>query len=114
MIVFHAKPLLISSNLNWQYESHLNNPNLLGSISKSGLFRPLFKSDSLKLNSKQLLESISKVSKGTLATFASQPKELNKALFAAKKLGLELSQVEQIADGLLDIESSIQSEFEGS
>jgi hypothetical protein len=55
LIVFHAKPLLISSNLNWQYESHLNNPNLLGSISKSGLFRPLFKSDSLKLNSKQLL-----------------------------------------------------------
>ena len=64
------------------------------------------------LNEKQLLESISKTSKGTLATFASQPKELARALFEAKKLGLELSQVEKVADGLLDIESSLTAEFE--
>jgi len=66
----------------------------------------------LSLNEKQLLESIAKTSKGTLATFASQPKELAKAIFAAKKLGLEISQVEKIADGLLDIESSLTAEFE--
>jgi len=64
------------------------------------------------LNEKQLLESISKTSKGTLATFASQPKELARAVFEAKKLGLELSQVEKVADGLLDIESSLTAEFE--
>jgi hypothetical protein len=64
------------------------------------------------LNEKQLLESISKTSKGTLATFASQPKELARAVFEAKKLGLNLSQVEKVADGLLDIESSLTAEFE--
>lgn len=66
----------------------------------------------LALNEKTLLESISKTSKGTLVTFASQPKELAKAVFEAKKLGLELSQVEKIADGLLDIEQSLTAEFE--
>jgi hypothetical protein len=39
----------------------------------------------LALNEKQLLESIAKISKGTLATFSSQPKELAKAVFEAKK-----------------------------
>lgn len=68
--------------------------------------------NNLALNEKTLLESIAKTSKGTLATFASQPKELAKAVFEAKKLGLELSQIEKISDGLLDIESSIRKEFE--
>ena len=66
----------------------------------------------LALNEKQLLESIAKISKGTLATFSSQPKELAKAVFEAKKLGLEIAQVERIADGLLDIEQSLTAEFE--
>ena len=66
----------------------------------------------LALNEKQLLESVAKISKGTLATFASQPKELAKAVFEAKKLGLEIAQVEKIADGLLDIEQSMTAEFE--
>jgi len=66
----------------------------------------------LALNEKQLLESVSKVSKGTLATFASQPGKLAEAVFQAKKLGLEISQLEKIADGLLDIESSLANEFE--
>ena len=66
----------------------------------------------LALNEKTLLESIAKTSKGTLVTFSSQPKELAKAVFEAKKLGLELSQVEAIADGLLDIEQSLTAEFE--
>ena len=68
--------------------------------------------NNLAINEKTLLESIAKTSKGTLATFASQPKELAKAAFEAKKLGLELSQVEAIADGLLDIEQSLTAEFE--
>jgi hypothetical protein len=68
--------------------------------------------NNLALNEKTLLESIAKTSKGTLATFASQPKALAQAAFEAKKLGLELSQVEKISDGLLDIEQSLTSEFE--
>ena len=64
------------------------------------------------LNEKKILDSIDKVSKGTLATFASQPKALAEAAFQARSLGLELSQVEKIADGLLDIEQSLSAEFE--
>jgi hypothetical protein len=64
------------------------------------------------INEKQLLESISKVSKATLATFASQPGKLAEAAYEAKRLGLELSQIEAIQSSLLDIESSIAAEFE--
>jgi hypothetical protein len=64
------------------------------------------------INEKQLLESISKVSKSTLATFASQPGKLAEAAYEAKKLGLELDQLQGIQNSLLDIESSIAAEFE--
>jgi hypothetical protein len=64
------------------------------------------------INEKQLLESISKVSKATLATFAAQPGKLAEAAYEAKKLGLELNQIEAIQSSLLDIESSIAAEFE--
>jgi hypothetical protein len=77
-----------------------------------GQAKALNLNNKLALNEKQLLESVAKTSKGTLATFASKPKELAKAVFEAKKLGLEISQVEKIADGLLDIEQSLTAEFE--
>jgi hypothetical protein len=64
------------------------------------------------INEKQLLESISKVSKATLATFAAQPGKLAEAAYEAKRLGLELDQIEAIQSALLDIESSIAAEFE--
>lgn len=77
-----------------------------------GQVKALNLTNDLALNEKQLLESVAKTSKGTLATFASKPKELAKAVFEAKKLGLEISQVEKIADGLLEIEQSLTAEFE--
>jgi hypothetical protein len=77
-----------------------------------GQVKALNAQNGLAINEKQLLEGISKISKGTLATFAGQTDKLSAAVFAAKKLGLEISQVEKIADGLLDIESSLTAEFE--
>jgi len=64
------------------------------------------------VNERALLEDISNVSKSILVTFADQPKELAKAAFEAKKIGLNLKAVEGIAESLLDIESSINDEFE--
>jgi hypothetical protein len=64
------------------------------------------------INEKQLIEGISKTSKGILATFAAQPKKLIEAAFAAKKVGLELNEIKGIQDSLLNIESSIAAEFE--
>jgi hypothetical protein len=77
-----------------------------------GQVKALNLQNNLAINEKTLLESIAKTSKGTLATFSAQPEALANAAFEAKKLGLELSQVEKIADGLLDIEQSLTAEFE--
>ena len=64
------------------------------------------------INEKTLIESISKTSKGLLATFAAQPKKLIESAYAAKKVGLELESIQGIQDSLLNIESSIAAEFE--
>lgn len=64
------------------------------------------------VNEKQLLEDISNVSKDTLATFADQPGKLAEAAYEARKLGLDLEKLKGTQSSLLDIESSIASEFE--
>ena len=64
------------------------------------------------VNEKQLLEDIASVSKDTLATFASQPGKLAEAAYEARKLGLDLEKLKGTQSSLLDIESSIASEFE--
>ena len=64
------------------------------------------------INEKQLLEDISGLSKDTLATFADQPGRLAEAAYEARKLGLSLEKLKGTQSALLDIESSIASEFE--
>jgi hypothetical protein len=64
------------------------------------------------INEKQLVEGISKTSKGILATFAAQPEKLIEAAYQAKKVGLELNEIKGIQDSLLNVESSIAAEFE--
>lgn len=66
----------------------------------------------LSINGKQLLNDISNVSKATLVTFSKHPEKLAAAAFEAKKVGLELKEIEGISQSLLNIESSISSEFE--
>ena len=77
-----------------------------------GQVRALNIQNDLAINEKTLLNDIQNISKGTLATFAGQVDELAAASFKARQLGLELKQLEGIADGLLDIESSLAAEFE--
>ena len=64
------------------------------------------------INEKSLIESIAKTSKALLITFAAQPKKLIEAAYEAKKLGINLEEIKGIQDSLLNIESSIASEFE--
>jgi len=66
----------------------------------------------LAINEKALLNDISNISKATLITFSKNPAELAKAAFEVKKIGLGLKEIEGIQNSLLDIESSIASEFE--
>lgn len=64
------------------------------------------------LNEKSLLKDIGKVSAATTLSFGKNPKLIGKAVATAKALGMEMSKVEDIADSLLDFESSIENELQ--
>ena len=82
----------------------------------TGEFLAQAKSASLKhgvlLNEKKLMASISKVSAATTLSLGKNPKAIAKAVATAKSLGMEMGQVENIANSLLDFESSIEKEME--
>ena len=64
------------------------------------------------LNEKSLLKDIDKVSAATTLSFGKNPKLIGEAVATAKALGMEMSKVEDIADSLLDFESSIENELQ--
>jgi len=64
------------------------------------------------LNEKDVMKEISNVSKATTLSLGMSTKELAKAVSTTKALGMEMSQVEGIADSLLNFESSIEKELE--
>ena len=64
------------------------------------------------LNEKELLKDIANVSAATTMSFGKNPALIADAVASAKALGIELDQVEAIADSLLDFESSIANELE--
>lgn len=82
----------------------------------TGEFLAQAKSASLKrgvlLNEKQLMADISKVSAATTLSLGKNPKAIADAVATAKALGIEMSKVEDIANSLLDFESSIEKELE--
>jgi hypothetical protein len=68
-------------------------------------------SKGIVLNEKQLMADIGKISAATTLSLGKNPKELAKAVATAKALGMEMEQLESIAGGLLDFESSIENEL---
>ena len=62
----------------------------------------------------KVMADIAKSSKAASKYLGGNSKALAKAAVEAAKLGMELSDMVSIADGLLDIESSIEAEFEAS
>lgn len=66
----------------------------------------------LALNEKEIVEDVAKASAAVTVSLGMQTKAISGAVLEAKKLGLELSQVEGIAKSLLNFESSISSELE--
>eukprot|EP00912_Choanoflagellata_sp_UC4_P001128 UC4_evm1s703 len=64
------------------------------------------------LNEKELLKGISEVSAATTLSFGKNPKLIADAVAQAKSLGMELDQVDAIADSLLNFEQSIANELE--
>jgi hypothetical protein len=65
----------------------------------------------ISLNQKQLQEGISKISSSTTLSLKAQPEALAKAVVNAKALGVEIDQVEKIAESLLSFENSIENEM---
>jgi hypothetical protein len=63
------------------------------------------------LNEKKLLADIDKLSKATTLSLGKNPKEIAKAVATAKSLGMEMSNIEGMANSLLDFESSIENEL---
>ncbi|MDB4343596.1 hypothetical protein OAE25_00400 [Verrucomicrobiales bacterium] len=64
------------------------------------------------LSARKILQQVGNLSSFISLNFDNNVTALVSAASKAKELGLELSQVDKIADNLLDIESSITSEFE--
>ena len=60
----------------------------------------------------QILRDVGNVSDGIRASFAGSTKALVQGAAAARKLGMEISDLDNIASSLLDFESSIEAELE--
>jgi len=60
----------------------------------------------------RILEEVGSVSSDIAVSLGSSTSEIGKAVIKANQLGLSLQQVNDIASGLLDIESSLTAEFE--
>lgn len=69
-------------------------------------------SNGVLLNEKQIMQEVAKASAATKLSLANNPEALAKAAAQAKALGMNLEQVNSIADKMLDIESSISNELE--
>ena len=72
----------------------------------------LFANINPALSQQKIFEQVGKTSKAISLTFGNNIELIGEAAAAAAELGLTLEQVDNIADGLLDIESSIRKEFE--
>jgi hypothetical protein len=86
--------------------SELNNQNFEEVLDSSVMaINPL-------LSQRQILEQVGQISSFIALNFGNQVESLVEAASAAKELGLELNQINGIADNLLDIETSIANEFQ--
>jgi hypothetical protein len=70
------------------------------------------RTNKIHISDKELLSSVSKLSAGILVKFQGNPKALAESVIQAKKLGLNLEQVDKTAESLLNFESSIEAELE--
>ena len=82
----------------------------LGTVSKTVL--SLNNQNKLSLSQKTIQEAIGKTSSATRLTLGNSAEALAKAAFNAKKLGVEVDDLQKSASALLDFESSISSELE--
>jgi len=66
----------------------------------------------LQIDNREIIKGVANTSSRVQLSFKSSGQNLAQAVYQAKALGLNMSQVEKTADGLLDFESSIAAELE--
>ena len=64
------------------------------------------------LSNKKVLQEVAKTEGQLAAFYKNDPILIGKAVIQAQKLGMTLNQTKQASDALLDIESSLQNEYE--
>jgi hypothetical protein len=74
--------------------------------------RESIKANKVNISMKQVMDGVSKVSATMKLNFGGSAEGLTRAFIQSKKLGLELSKVDEIASNLLNIEDSIAAEME--
>jgi hypothetical protein len=67
--------------------------------------------NNISLSLKEIQEGIGKISNANALSAKNNTKEMANQVFQAKMLGLEQGKVNDIADGLLDFQSSIEAEM---
>jgi len=84
------------------------------SITKSVLSQVagLKQATGISFNYQKILKEASNLGGYLGLTFSKYPSQLTKSLVAVKSMGMELKQLDSIADSFLDFESSISKEFE--
>ena len=70
------------------------------------------KTQKVNVSMKQVMDGVGKVSNTVKLAFKGSAEELTRAFVSSKKLGLELKQVDDIANSLLNFEDSIAAEME--
>ena len=70
------------------------------------------KANKMAVSMKSVMEGVSKVSASVKLTLGGSAEAITKAVLTSKKLGMELQKVEDIANGLLNLEDSIAAEME--
>jgi hypothetical protein len=74
--------------------------------------RESIRANKVNVSMKQVMDGVSKVSATMKLNFGGSAEGLTRAFIQSKKLGLELSKVDEIASSLLNIEDSIAAEME--
>ena len=70
------------------------------------------RANKIAVDQREVLKDVANLSEGILIKFQQNPEALGAAVVQARKLGLNLEQVDKIGNSLLEWESSIQNELE--
>jgi len=85
---------------------------LLNNTTQEDIVKSVSSQNKGLLNSKKVLQEVAKTEGQLSAFYKNDPKLIGAAVIQAQKLGLTLEKTKGISDALLDIESSLQNEYE--